>query len=696
MGSDSGIASEGTECVENEPDLMVGIDTGGTFTDFLVVDGTSRSVHKLPSTPDDPSRVIAELLATLSRPPTRMVHGSTVATNALLERKGARLVWVTTRGFRDLVEIGRQDRPSLYDATCLPEPPPVPRERRIELTERLGPGGELWTPLDPDELAALPDQIAALKPEAIAIGFLHSTENPVHEQTVAALLRERFGPEGIPVVCSSSIAAEPREFERFATVLASAAVTPAMDRYLERLGRVLSPELWSVMESSGGAMPWARLREQAVRTVLSGPAGGVVAAAGRGGAGSVAFDMGGTSTDVTLISGATIPTTRTFCLGAAGRGSWPIAVPVVDGHTVGAGGGSLAWVDRGGALRVGPESAGAHPGPICYGRGGTVPTVTDAHLFLGRIPRDVRLGGAMPLSATGVSEALTALGAPIGLSALELARGILRVVEAEMERALRRITQERGVDPRGLKLVSFGGAGGLHAVSLARSLGFQAVIVPADPGILSAAGMLEAPEIEFGECSVLAPWSENLAARLTGRFATLVSEASARLGSGADRAVVRGELAMRHVGQSHELAIEWSPTAGDPRPSFLEAYRTRFGTREEDRPIEVTALRVRLELAPPAIAAATARVGSRPSEAPLPERQVPVFFDHGDRAVDVARIARREIAPGSSVEGPALIEEQTSTLWLPPGSRAECDETGTLSIDPGRASQVALEKRTRE
>ena len=690
MGSAPGSASEGTDCVKNEPelrgDLLVGIDTGGTFTDFLVIDGEERQVHKLPSTPDDPSRVITALLATLSRPPTRLVHGSTVATNALLERKGARLVWVTTRGFRDLVEIGRQDRPRLYDASALPEPPPVPRSRRIEVTERMGPGGEVWTPIDRKELDELPARVAALAPEAIAIGFLHSTENDAHERTVAERLRAHFGEDSIPIVCSAQIAAEPREFERFATALASAAVTPAMDRYLARLAATLPPESWAVMESSGGAMPWSRLREQAVRTVLSGPAGGVVAAARRGGAGSVAFDMGGTSTDVTLIPSESIPTTRTFRLGAAGGGSWPIAVPVVDGHTVGAGGGSLAWLDRGGALRVGPESAGAHPGPICYGRGGEIPTVTDAHFLLGRIPRDVKLGGEMPLVASGVEAAFDRLGEAAGLTPLALARGIVRVVEAEMERALRRITQERGIDPRGLKLVSFGGAGGLHAVSLARSLAFGEVIVPVEPGILSAAGMLEAPRLEFDEGSVLAPWSDALHGELSERFEAMVRGARARLdessdvaGAFADSLVVRGELALRHVGQSHELTVDWSPAVADPRPAFLAAYRTRFGTSEESRPIEVTALRVRLEVAPIEGGARSEREGVS-SESP---RQTEVFLDEGTAPVAVLRSSRAAIPVDQPIEGPALIEERTSTLWLPAGATLLRDASGTLRIDPG-------------
>jgi len=648
---------------------QVGVDTGGTFTDFLIADGDRVLVMKRPSTPDDPSRAIAEALARLPAPPDRLVHGSTVATNALLERKGARVVFVTNRGFRDLVEIGRQDRPSLYDPTIHPDSPPVPRERRLEISGRIGPRGVEWAPLDLAELAALPARVAALAPEAIAIGLLHSTSAPAHEEAVARAL----APLGVPIVRSAALIAEPREFERFATAIASAAVLPPLDRYLSRLGEILPPERWAVMESSGGAMPWTRLRDEAVRTVLSGPAGGVVAARARGGPGSVAFDMGGTSTDVTLIPAGEIPTTRTFRLG-----TWPIAVPVVDGHTVGAGGGSLAWLDRGGALRVGPESAGADPGPVCYGRGGRTPTVTDAHLFLGRLPADLLLGGELALRSEGVADSLAALGAAAGLSPLAVARGIVRVVEAEMERALRRITQERGVDPRGLRLVAFGGAGGLHAVALARALGFAEVIVPVEPGVLSAAGMLEAPRIEFGERSVLSLWDAGLAAELGRAEGALRDAALARLGGDAARATCRAELALRLAGQSHELALSWS--GEDPRPAFHAAYRARFGAAEEHRAVEVAAVRVRLEVPPPAVARAVC--------APLAKRadRARVFLEEGDAAVDVPRIGRDRLARGQELEGPAIVEERTSTFWLPAGARMMVDGEGMLRIAPGKGN----------
>ncbi len=654
---------------------QIGVDTGGTFTDFLIVEEDRAEARKLPSTPDDPSRVIGELLRDL--PPAAegseladcLVLGSTVATNALLERKGARLVWVTTRGFRDLIEIGRQDRPHLYDPLRFPDPPPVPRDRRLEIGERIGPLGEIWTAIDSTELSDLLDRVASLAPEAIAVGLLHSPVNAVHERKVAAAL----APLGVPVITSAEVVAEPREFERFATTLASAAVTPVMDRYLARLGEMLPADRWAVMESSGGAVPWSRLKDCAIRTVLSGPAGGVVAATRVGGPGSVAFDMGGTSTDVTLISTEHVPTTRTFRLG-----TWPIAVPVVDGHTVGAGGGSQAWVDEGGALRVGPQSAGAYPGPICYQRGGTIPTVTDAHLFLGRIPHDVKLGGELSLSEEKVEPALKGLGDSIGLSPLELARGILRVVEGEMERALRRITQERGVDPRGLRLVSFGGAGGLHAVALARALGFAEVVVPLEPGVLSATGMLEAPRIEFNERAVLQTWTSTLAAELIVLQEELAEEARDRLratGADPENASVRVEYGMRHLGQAHELSVE--SRAEDPRDAFFEMYRRRFGTAETNRPIEVTAVRVRLEIPSPPVA----RPSSEIEESRLDRAKV--FLENGSEPVEVPRLTRDRLSLDEPLRGPAIIEERTSTLWLPEGASLLVDPQESIRIRPG-------------
>jgi N-methylhydantoinase A len=383
--------------------------------------------------------------------------------------------------------------------------------------------------------------------------------------------------------------------------------------------------------------------------------------------------MGGTSTDVTLVpaGAAEIPTTRSFRIG-----TWPIAVPVVDGHTVGAGGGSLARIDAGGALRVGPESAGAAPGPICYGRGGRVPTVTDAHLFLGRLPADVLLGGSLPLLADGVGAALAALGAAVGLAPLAVTRRIQRVVEAELVRALRRITQERGVDPRGLRLVSFGGAGGLHAVALARALGFREIILPLEPGVLSAAGMLEAPRIELAERAVLARWGEGAAAaeRLSALAGALVDAARARLGDAAARARVRTALALRLAGQSHELEVPWR--GDDPRPEFHEIYRQRFGAAEERRPVEVVAMRVRLEVPPPVV--------PRPRPAPLPEHpdRARVFLDEGDAPVDVPRVARDRLDPSAPLRGPAIVVERTSTLWVPPGATVRVDSEGMLRVTP--------------
>ncbi|MEM7164028.1 MAG: hydantoinase/oxoprolinase family protein [Planctomycetota bacterium] len=658
---------------------LIGIDTGGTFTDFVYrsADGAVR-VRKLPSTPDDPSRVIRKELQ--SNPgPTRLIHGTTVATNTLLQRRGVRTALVTTRGFADVIEIGRQDRPRIYDLQWQPPAPLVAREDRFEVGERVGAGGTVLTPLDDQEVTALLEPLRAAGIEAIAVCFLFAPEHDAHEKRAATILREL----GVPVVCSSEVLPELREYERFSTTTISAYVAPVMEAYLTRLAAALEPSgRLLVMASHGGARPWQEMSSQAVQTVLSGPAGGVVAAAhyGRrwqGCDGVVAFDMGGTSTDVSLVPRNKIPHTRAFRVDGL-----PVAVPVVDVHTIGAGGGSEAWVDAGGALRVGPRSAGAVPGPICYGRGGTVATVTDANIFLGRLPSGLRLGGEMALTRNGVDDALDELAAQLQpMERIAAARGIVRVVEAEMERALRRITQERGVDPRALTLLPFGGAAGLHAVSLARRLQLREVRVPPEPGVLSATGMLLAPITEIVGASVLTTCDDDGIASLDAVAADLTATARDALrnewGDTSGTPQVRRELAMRYAGQSHELDVLW-PDGVDPRAPFWDEYEQRYGFVDKERAVEVTTVRIAASLQAPLDAA------------PQPEFETtanptttPVYLDHGDRSVDAALIPRATLRPDATVDGPAIVWEESSTLWLPPGTKLRVDRDGTLILDPG-------------
>lgn len=656
--------------------MKLGIDTGGTFTDFLLVaDDGSLELKKLSSTPDDPSRVIREALAEwgLERESLHLVHGSTVATNTLLERKGARTALVTTRGFADVIEIGRQDRPRIYDFGWRPPPPLVPRSLRYELDERVGVGGEILRPLARSDVEALREWLIRERVESVALCFLFSPENDQHERQAV----EWLAGLDVPKVRSADIHPALREYERFSTATISAYVAPRMKTYLSRLASAVSPARLEVMDSSGGVLPWCRMTDQAVRTVLSGPAGGAVAAAELAvrtrTPGIVALDMGGTSTDVCLITDGVVPHTTEFRVDGL-----PVAIPVVDVHTVGAGGGSEAWIDAGGVLRVGPSSAGASPGPICYGRGGQTLTVTDANVFLRRLPWDLRLGSdGLELRPGAVSTPLAALARDLGLSPLATARGIVRVVEAELERALRRITQERGIDPRELTLVAFGGAAGLHAVALARALQMQRVLIPPDPGVLSAHGMLLAPREEATSSIVTEDWGPSSSSRLRQR-----AHAQERLGRerlvdapGSCERVVLHELSLRLAGQGYGLDIPWDGNE-DPRERFFAEYAKRYGTADPGQRIEVTAIRTRVVA--PATAAPTRRV-VEPSSA---RREAAVFLEVGDEPERVLHLPRASLCVDEALVGPSLVEEPSSVTWIPRGARARATADGLLVIEP--------------
>ena len=472
---------------------LLAVDTGGTFTDLvLLVDGTIRTL-KVPSTPHDPSQAVLDGIREIlgESQEFALLHGSTVATNALLERRGARVVLVTNEGFEDVIEIGRQDRPQLYALVGHRLPPLVDRDDRIGIPGRLGPQGEELSPLDSNRLAELADNIRERGAESVTVSLLHSYANPAHERAVAKAIVEGLGEPGLPVSVSSEIVPEFREYERTSTTVLNAYVAPIMDRYLGRLAEEAGAIRVSIMGSNGGALPIERARREPVHTVLSGPAGGVVGAltwARRSGFESVlSFDMGGTSTDVSLCPGRPLRT-REFSIGGQ-----PAAIPVIDIHTVGAGGGSIARVDAGGALRVGPRSAGAQPGPICYGNGGTNVTVTDAHVWLGRLPADAFLGGARTLDRDAIEPPLRSIAEALSMSLEEAAEGVLAVADTAMERALRVISVERGYDPVDFAVVAFGGAGALHVAELTHRLGARTALIPPDPGLLSAYGMLASP-----------------------------------------------------------------------------------------------------------------------------------------------------------------------------------------------------------
>jgi N-methylhydantoinase A/oxoprolinase/acetone carboxylase beta subunit len=593
--------------------VRVGVDTGGTFTDLVTADGR---VHKMLSTPDDPARAIAGTLAEAGgAEPELLAHGTTVATNALLEGRGATVALVTTEGLADVIEIGRQDRPSLYDQLASRPPPLVPRELRYEVAGRLAADGSELAPVGAPPAV---DPSAA----AVAVCLLHADISPAHERAVAdALAAAGHG----DVTCSHEVSPEMREVERTVTTVINAALRPRCRAYLRNVDALAGEVL--VMTSSGGLLPAGEAAELPAALLLSGPAGGVragvAAAVANGFPDAVTFDMGGTSTDVCLVQGG-LPAP------AAERkvAGYVVRFPALDVHTIGAGGGSIARIDPGGALVVGPESAGADPGPACYGRGGDRPTVTDADLVAGRIPAAAAFGG-LRLDRGAAGAALARAGVT--------ADGVITVVDANMERALRAVSVERGVDPRGLVLVAFGGAGALHACALADALGMAAVVVPARAGVLSAVGLLTAPRRRDLVRSWPTPGDHD---GLAAARDALAAEAAALVGGDGADVTVTTAVDCRYRGQSHELSV---PGVDD----FADEHRRRNGYARPGDPVEVIAVRA-VATRPPAV-------------------------DPGDVPDPPARI-------GAPVAGPAVIAEPDCTIWVADGWVARPGAAGALVL----------------
>ena len=651
---------------------VVAVDTGGTFTDFVLFRDGQVEVHKRASTPDDPARAVLDGLRALLADDESFIlaHGSTVATNALLERRGARTFWITNSGFEDLIEIGRQARPQLYALVGERPPPLAHAADRIGIGGRLLHDGGVEEPLDHGELTALPERLADA--ESIAVGLLHSYANPAHEDEVG----ETLAALGVPVTLSGRLLPEYREYERFSTALVNGYVAPLVRRYLEGLERESGAEHVRIMASGGGAFSVERAAREPVHTILSGPAGGVVAAqeaARRCGFERVlSFDMGGTSTDVSLCPGAPLHTREYEIAGAA------VAISVIDIHTVGAGGGSIARRDPGGALKVGPESAGAVPGPVCYGRGGDEVTVTDAHVWLGRIPPDEFLGGAQPLDRAAIAPRLAALADSLGESGERTAAGIIEVANTRMEGALRVISVERGHDPADLVLVAFGGAAPLHAAELAARMGVGHVLVPTNPGALSARGILLADVRKDASRSVLRRGSEGRLAALEPDFQELEREAREELsaeGFAGEGINVEWNIDARYAGQSYELQV---PAGEDWVAAFHSAHQTRFGFRREDARVEAVTLRVTVRATVPRppehrLEAAQLAVG--------PVTHIPAYFEGRWREVPLHR--RESLGAGHRMTGPAIIAEYSATTWLPPGWSLTVPESGHLLLTPG-------------
>lgn len=646
--------------------LAIAVDTGGTFTDIVILlDGLLR-VLKVPSSPDDPARAVLEgvMEATRSMPQLDLlIHGSTVATNALLERRGASTVLVTNAGFEDVLAIGRQDRPQLYALTGDREPALIPRPMRLGIAGRVDADGRELTALDTDELAGLAERVRATGAESVAVCLLHSYANGTHETAVA----EALGPLGIPHTVSSELLPEYREYERLATTVINASVAPLMDRYLARIERESGAVRVRIMGSGGGALSVARARRDAAHTILSGPAGGVAGAlhvAARHGMHDImTFDMGGTSTDVSLCPGRA-QHTREFTIAGL-----PVALPVLDIHTVGAGGGSIARVDAGGALRVGPQSAGAQPGPICYGRGGTQVTVTDANVALGRLPS---WSGGLDLDGRAARDALDDLAHELGTDVLAAAEGVVRIANAAMEGALRVISVERGHDPADFTLVPFGGAAGVHAVALAERLGVPQLLVPPDPGVLSAFGMLAAPVRRDAARTVLL--ADATEARLEAVFAELEAAALASMqedGVAVDSVRLERGVSARYAGQSHELAVP----ADDWREAFHRAHEHRFGHARRATAVEAVTLRVEALSPTPVLPVPAIASGSG-----SPTAAAHGAVRHDGDVVTAAHVLRDTLLHGHVIDGPAIVLESTSTFWLPPGWRARVLHDGALLV----------------
>ena len=683
------------------PTTLVGIDVGGTFTDFALLEDGRLRVHKEATTPADQSRAILAGLARLGVPAAsggeaavdvELVHGTTIATNALLERRGARTALLTTAGFVDVIEIGRQNRPHLYELHQRRPYPLAPAALRFEAVERLDIGGNVLTPLDEEALGRTAAEIAAAAPESLAICFLYSFRNPRHERRAAQILRAAC--PRLFISLSSDILPEYREYERTATTVINAYLLPLVGSYLEHLTNRLAALPIRVMQSNGGAIGAAQSAQEPARLVLSGPAGGVVGAfrlaqlaSGEDRPLIMTFDMGGTSTDVALCPGAAPRTTESEVAGL------PLRLPVIDIHTVGAGGGSLARVDAGGGLRVGPESAGALPGPVCYGRGGQQPTVTDANLALGRLDAGQFLGGsgAMTLDVAAAEAALADLGARLGgLSVQEAALGVAQVANARMERALRRVSVERGHDPRGFTLLPFGGAGPLHACDLADALGIPRILLPPSPGVLSALGLLIA-EVVHESSQALLIEAESLAAHpapLQERMAALEERVKTVLAAeGVSAPALEASLDIRYRGQSYELTVPLALTSLAPPATaavrqavdaFHAAHAARYGYAMRTETVEIVTVRLRgtgpgaelhlpqEPLGPPDPGAA--RVGTKP-----------VWFRSAG-ADESACYDRVRLRPGHRFDGPAIVFQFDTTTVVAPGWSARVDERHNLLL----------------
>jgi N-methylhydantoinase A len=650
----------------------LGVDVGGTFTDLVALSEGELVTAKVPSTPKDQSEGVMNAIDASEVEPASLAalaHGMTVATNALLERKGARTALVTTEGFRDVLEIARQNRPSLYDLTRDRPPTLVPRNLRFTVRERMGPRGEIEA-LDEESLDRAISAVREAEVEAVAVCLLFAFMHPDHERRAGQALREAL--PDVHVSLSSEVLPEFREYERFSTTAADAYLAPRLAAYLKNLGGKVEEAgalRLLIMQSSGGVSTIDDAIRDAAAFILSGPAGGVVGAAYVAGLGGyrdlLTFDMGGTSTDVApVVEGEAQTSTESVIAGV------PIKLPMVDVHTVSAGGGSIAWADAGGALRVGPRSAGAEPGPAAYDKGSEEPAVTDANLFLGYLADGTELGGEVTLRRDLSEKALGSLGEEVGLDPEETALGIVRVADAEMARALRVISVERGLDPRDFALLAFGGAGGMHACTLAEELGMSTVLVPRAGGVLSALGLAISDVRKDYVRPYLKGLEEVEAEGVERSFEEMEVTAAEHL----ERPENTRRADLRYAGQSFELTVEAGEPFGELEERFHAAHEQRYGYRMDDEAVELVNLRListvpvdKPELAEPQ-AEGDAESGRREA-------------NFGGEWIEVPVLDRGRMGEGSEVEGPAIVEFKESTCVVRPGWRGEIDNVGTLVLE---------------
>jgi N-methylhydantoinase A len=668
--------------------VRVGVEVGGTFTDLVAIGPAGVSVTKVPSVPASPdvgafnAITAAEVdIGAISD----LAHGSTVATNAVLERRGGRIAFLTTAGFRDILAMQRHNRTTLYDLEYRKPAPVVNRSDSFEVTERIDSGGAVITPLD--ETHVLETLVPALKQggyDAVAVCLLNAYVNPSHEERLAELLTARL--DGILVAVSSEITREFREFERASTTTLSAYVQPVIDRYLSAFETRLADGgfagRFSVMQSNGGRLPASGMRRRAISALLSGPAAGVTGAtrqAGRSGfTDLVTLDMGGTSTDVCLVTSGRAELTSEFTIEGL-----PVRSPVIDIHTVGAGGGSIVWLDDGGMLRAGPQSAGADPGPACYGRGGEAPTITDAHLIRGTLRSEAFLGGKMRIDAAAARRAFEPIATALGMSIEAAAESAIRLADANIVRAIQLISTERGKDPRDYVLVPYGGAGPLHAAQVADDLGIRTILVPPAAGVISAYGLVAADFIEYATRTCRMPLDEAAPARLSELMQEMRTQSTAAFEAMGLNGPFELDFVvdMRFVGQAFEIGVEVTDAQSRAlsldtlRAAFTDAHqRIFFHGAQETKPVEVVATRIGIRAASADVALSTPE-SDTPSAAPVET----TLFENGEQKTATA-VIREALKDGAGVTGPAIVDDPTSTIFVPAGWTGSTDAAGNLIL----------------